>query len=92
MDPSSGRAPTPASSNANDEVFKNVQVDLRSYQETLVDQIRRLVCSSDSKDASSLVRGLIRDDRGQSLIRHTGPLACGLAKAIVSADCPVSAV
>jgi len=92
MDPAHDAAPNAASSNANDEVFKNVQVDLGSYQETLVDQIRRLVCSSDSHDASSIVRGLIRDDRGQSLIRHTGPLACGLVKAIAGADCPVSAV
>jgi uncharacterized protein YjbI with pentapeptide repeats len=92
MDPNKDAAPNAASSNANDELFKNVQVDLRSYQETLVDQIRRLVCSSDSNDASSLVRGLIRDDRGQSLVRHTGPLACGLVKAIMSVDCPVSAV
>ena len=92
MDPAQDTAPNAASSNVNDELFKNVQVDLRSYQGTSADQIRRLVCSSDSNDASSLVRGLIYTDRRQSLIRHTRLLACGLVEAIVSADCPVSAV
>ncbi len=34
----------------------------------------------------------MRDEGKASLVRQTGPLACSLVKAIMGADCPVSAM
>jgi uncharacterized protein YjbI with pentapeptide repeats len=81
-----------ASSSLGGELVQKAGVDASSHERALADQIRGLVCSSDSRDAYSILRGLMREEGKASLVRHTGPLACGLVKAIAGADCPVSAV
>jgi uncharacterized protein YjbI with pentapeptide repeats len=81
-----------ASSSLGGELVQKAGVDASGHEQALADQIRSLVCSSDSKDAYSILRGLMRDEGKASLVRQTGPLACGLVKAIAGADCPVSAV
>ena len=84
--------PPSDSSTASGDLFKNAHADLSSYQSALVEQITNLICLDKNEDAESIMRGLIRDERGQSLVRQTGPLASELVKTIMSPDCPVSSV
>ncbi len=54
MDPAQDIGAIAASSNANDLV-QNAEVDSSGHQHALAGQIRSLVCSSDGKDAYSIL-------------------------------------
>jgi uncharacterized protein YjbI with pentapeptide repeats len=79
-------------SSAGTELLKQAAVDADARQTALADQIKDLACAPDTKDAYSIVRGLIRDGGRTSPIRDTGARACRLVEAILSGGCPVSAL
>ncbi len=62
-----------------------------AQQKALAGQLASLVCSSRDEDVGNVVRGLIRDDDADSIIRETGPQARGLIDQILSSDCLASA-
>jgi Pentapeptide repeats (8 copies) len=71
------------------EMFGNPREDSAAYENALMDELKKLVCSG-HEDALYIVRGLTRTP-WESRIKDARAQAPNLVNAILSKDCPVSA-